>query len=240
MKQSQERLQSLLNMTIPLVSENSIPEAEKAWNQFFYDHLVKSSPGLQKTICNSLLKQLPGSYAGYYFRGCALMALNNYPDALSDFTKANNLKPGESRAIYKIAICLHKLNRTGEAIKTCQKLLKMKPPNPEYFQFTSEILISLSYYNDALKLLKNALKYDPGNIFCLIQKANCLRLMQDYKNAHEVFEKAEKMLQNSIDQEESLDHSINFYFFRSHLKSSMGDPEGSRKDYINANSILNQ
>jgi hypothetical protein len=83
-------LQAFLKLTSSYLSENNVLDAQKAWSEFFSDHLHQSPPETQIMICDALLRQLPASFAGYYYRGCAYMDLQNYQSALTDLIIANH------------------------------------------------------------------------------------------------------------------------------------------------------
>jgi tetratricopeptide (TPR) repeat protein len=239
MNQLRNDFTSLLSLTNSYLSENKLFEAQQAWSRFLSDNLLKFTSEFFKTVCDDLLNQLPESFSGYYFRGCAFMSIHQFSYGLSDLIKASEIKPNEPKIIYNIAECQYYLHKYHEALRTCLTLLKLEPNNPGFLYFTAGVMISSAKYENALALLEIAINYDQGNIACFIQKANCLRLMNNFAKAKKTLEKAEQMLEKSPNQEACLETAIDLYFNRGLLKSAMGDFDGSIKDHNIANSIIN-
>ena len=70
-----------------------------------------------RNLCDKVVDENPTVAKGYFRRGEALLALNEFELAKDDFIKVQELEPDNKAAKNKVAICLHNLKLLKEREK---------------------------------------------------------------------------------------------------------------------------
>ncbi len=79
---------------------------------------IKTEEWLEaKSLCDKVVDENPSVAKGYFRRGEALVALNEFELAKTDFVKVLELEPDNKAAKNKVAVCSHNLKLLKEREK---------------------------------------------------------------------------------------------------------------------------
>jgi len=116
------------------------------------------------TLWNDIVTKSPQKARPYLNRGVAYSKINQWDNALSDFTKAVSLEPKYSYPSYlNLAIAQEKYSLWDEAITNYTKALKIYPEYYEAYSNRASAYGSLREWDKALADLAVAIKMNPND-----------------------------------------------------------------------------
>lgn len=117
-----------------------------------------------------------------------------FEEAIKAYKKILAKNPKDDVAYFNIGRSYNKLNDDKEAQKAILQAVKLKPDDSEYQTELGAILIKFAKYEEALNVLKKALKLDETNsqAQALIEKAEAGKKRLDYGKPKEVKSKDNK------------------------------------------------
>ena len=147
----------------------------------YEDAILKGKP---------LIKKFPGDYVFYNAVGMALINLGKYSDALKILDQAIKLGENNIFVLNNLGL-VHYFLKNFEISETC--FLKVLRIRKEYFNASinyANLKKQLHLIDEALEILKAAIKYNPNNFLLHHNIANIYHVTGDFKNSDLHFEKS--------------------------------------------------
>lgn len=118
-----------------------------------------NSEALNFLIHNPLLHFV--NFDDYVVLGFRAYDNKKYREAVEYFSKALEMKVGDTKILYYKALSLYKIQMYEEAVKCYSKLLEIKPGFKAAWKGKGDTLLLLERFRDAVKCYKKALDIDP-------------------------------------------------------------------------------
>jgi len=124
--------------------------------------LDQGKPAEAQTIASRAVAADPKNSESYSFLGRALLAQNEYSEALQQFDRGISIQGNDASLHYGRAAALENLNRPSDAEISLRLAVQMSP-EPDGLVKVAESDRTLRRVDDALKYCRRALKMDPNH-----------------------------------------------------------------------------
>jgi len=186
----------LLLLIVGLLSQTSFAQNRKYkfgdYIEFAHRELDKKNYSKAIQFLNSAINHRPANYEGYFLRGYAKYALNDFIGAEKDFTEATKYDPYNSEIYHFRAIVRSRQYNFGGAIADYNTAIELNPINPLFFLNRARALLFMNQYDSSLADLSHVveLKYSHEDVYVLRGMAKTG--LEEYDEAIEDFNKAIK------------------------------------------------
>jgi len=142
-------------------------------------HLIQKTGDLRQglRIMNVAVQRFPNSYYAHYMRGFYNRNLEQFEEAVSDFTKAISIEPRYAEAYLGRGECLKVLNRFHEAVSDFNSAIeesdKLYATGLQYqgIEFAKPFaLVGLGKYNEVCEWINSYIGDDYYDVACLYSK----------------------------------------------------------------------
>ena len=137
-----------------------------------------------------LVKKFPHDYIFYNALGMALMNISKYDESLEVLNKAIRLGENNIHVLNNLGLVHGYLANYQKASKYYERALKIKPNFLNALINLSQLKEKLNLNNEAIEILKIALKHYPEDYFLHYVVATIYQFIGDFKNSHLHFEKS--------------------------------------------------
>lgn len=124
----------------------------------------------------------------FYSRGCVLMRLGNYKEALSSFDKSLEIEQNHLDALVCRGNALLELNRHEEALACYNRALELSPNRPTVLVNRGIVLQQLNRFDEALRSYSMAVDSKPEFTEAIMGQSHCRLAMGDYKLGWQLYE----------------------------------------------------
>ena len=133
--------------------------------------------------------------AEYLFtEGIKNAIIEDYPKAISYLRRSLEMDPSNAAAYYKMAELLYKTGKLAEAEKSILLALEMEDTNKYYYLLAADIQAQLANFDKAAAIYEDMLSKTEAGPQHLLELAVLYLHLQDYNNAIETFDQAEKIM----------------------------------------------
>lgn len=136
-----------------------------------------------------LLKKDPNSFDGLRLKGDVLVIDRKYDDAMSEFRKANAIKPNDPDVVLAMAQVLFAQNRDREGEQVAQEFLKVRKDFPPMYDLLEADYVRNKRAEDAERLLQLEIAALPKNAHPRLQLAGLYRASGRNQEMSQVLEK---------------------------------------------------
>ena len=137
-----------------------------------------------------LIKKFPHDYIFYNALGMALMNVGQYDESLEVLSKAIRLDENNIHILNNLGLVNGYLANYKKANEYYDRALKIKPNFLNALINLSQLKEKLNLNNEAIEILKIALKHYPEDYFLHYVVATIYQFIGDFKNSHLHFEKS--------------------------------------------------
>jgi tetratricopeptide (TPR) repeat protein len=124
--------------------------------------LVKEGKALEGlNYLNESLRLEPDCADTYLHRGNAYAELENYQQAIVDYSQAIRLHPGGFWAFLSRGMAYEKTGRHSQAIRDYDQTIKINPDSSNAYIYRGELQMKLGHYEQALRDFDQAIRLDP-------------------------------------------------------------------------------
>jgi len=156
-----------------------------------------------------------------------------YEEAIRDFSKSLELKPGTSNALLGRAQAFEYSRQPEKAVADLQDALKQTPKNYKLYLKIADLDLILNHYPDALAILLKLTSFDEWNRDAIERIIRCHLLMKQFEEAKKVSEYA---LNGDKHHYIKQNHVINYYYGLA--QDSLKDYRSAVLSYIKALSLI--
>lgn len=164
----------LASVAIAQDSGDQLDMARKAYANSNFDKAAKH--------LEFVLKERPNSDEAYFFKGKCKIELDQYNEALDNFTSASNIDPQEPEYYYYKGMCEWKLKRMQAAINSIEKSLVYNPDNFLAYKLLGSIYYELNITDKAKQYFDKAIEIKPDFNANVFTKSK----VEDYVEAYKV------------------------------------------------------
>ncbi len=125
-----------------------------------------------RTLWDDVIKQYQTIPYAYNNRGLTYVEEKKYNEAISDFSKAVDLKPDYDEAWFNRGLCYVQENRAGEALADFKRSIELKPEDPETYYNCGVLLMNQEKNDEAITYFDKAISLNPDYAEALINRAN--------------------------------------------------------------------
>jgi len=204
------------------------PEAAKEYLNRLWDLFgVKGKEQESIKLANIALRFDNNSAQAYHYRGSAKTALKDYAGALSDYTKAINIRPDNYIYYYNRAVPKRLSGDYKGSISDNTKAIKLKPDYVRAFNNRGVSKAKLEDYTGAISDYTKAIKLKPNYPLYYYNRGTSKAKLEDYIGAISDHTKAIKLRPDYDDA----------YVNRSFAKGQLNDIKGACDDYLQLSNI---
>lgn len=124
--------------------------------------------------------------------GSCYEAINQYPQAKNYYIKAARIDKTNAKIYFRLGECYSEEERWVHALSAYESAMNLAKDNPEYIAGVAEANYQLDNNEKANELFKEALEIDTMNLDTWVQYISFLIALEQYDNAYEAIEIAEK------------------------------------------------
>jgi tetratricopeptide (TPR) repeat protein len=139
---------------------------------------------------NNAINHRPANYEGYFLRGYAKYALNDFIGSENDFTEAATYDPFNSEIYHFRAIVRSRQYNFGGAIADYNKAIELNPGNPLFFLNRARALLFMNQYDSCLADLSRVIKLNYLHEDVYVLRGMAKTGLEEYTAAIEDFDKA--------------------------------------------------
>jgi Tfp pilus assembly protein PilF len=114
------------------------------------------------TLFDHTLKVTDNNWLAYNGRGAAYYVLGNYRQAIEDYGRAIEIRPGYAEAYFNRGVAYNNLGNYGHAIDDYGRAIEIKPGYIEAYTNRGNAYIGLDHYRQAIYDFDRAIKINPG------------------------------------------------------------------------------
>ena len=140
-----------------------------------------------------LVEKEPNSYYGHKELAKQYDDEEKYDQALDEYLRVNEIRPGEDDINFKIADLFNKTRKPEESINILHELIKRKPEWEEATFLLGDIYYDQEMFKEAISLYLNALKYHPENYDLYYNLGMCFTRINDFQSAREYYTRAAEL-----------------------------------------------
>jgi tetratricopeptide (TPR) repeat protein len=187
-------------LTRMLLLDRLDPDAERSVRALLGRSFLRSGRGAEAyAIFAALLTNSPNDGGFIYGRGRAQFLLGRLDAAMQDYARARQLDPGAFWIHTGIAQVMRERGDFAKALEEIDKGLTLRSDDPTAMTEKAEILLRLGRSQEALRLVQDALVYDPFSPSAHLLLGR-LRLAQyDTRGALEAMNEATRRAPTSVD-----------------------------------------
>lgn len=111
----------------------------------------------------SIIRTNSMDYVPFYNRGLSYLNIKKYDKAKSDFIFASKIDSTDSDIIFYLAFVYSRLNEDDQARITYDKLIRMEPDNPNYYDSRAAFYDKINEYELAIRDYQFSLNLYPGD-----------------------------------------------------------------------------
>jgi len=172
--------------------------------------------------------------AGKLFKtGAREMKAGKYTEALNDFTKSLELKPGVLKVLMDRAKAYEIIKQPEKALADYNQALILDPKNYKLYIKTAELNMAMNRYSEALTILHKLVLFDEWNRDGLEKIIWCHIMLKQFKEAAE---QCDRILKGDKHHYIKQDHIVNFY--NGIIQDSLKDYQSAVLSYIKALSLI--
>lgn len=158
----------------------------------------------QKEYLDWLLKEFPDDKSVRLRMGNYFYAINDFAEALEQFTRATALDPDFALAINMTGYAHSALNNETEAENAFQKYIALQPNNPNSYDSYAELLLKMGQYDKSIDQYEKALKLNPSFSSSLAGMGNNYIFKGNYDKARKYYRSYFENPQSPRDKYEAL------------------------------------
>ena len=114
-------------------------------------------------VCNELINLNPHNHGYYNYRGLAYYNLENYQQAITDYTEAIRINPTNDKYYNYRGDAYFGLEKYEKAITDYTEAIKINPTNDIYYNYRGLAYFGLEKYEKVITDLTEAIKINPTN-----------------------------------------------------------------------------
>jgi len=213
-----------------LCAQNRMEEAREEWTRFLDSAFNYHTWDIVRTYAETCISQLPDHFKGYLAAGIACMNLQEYPSALTHFSKTLDICPGHVTALHHMSEVLYGMDRYEEALQCAEMVRKHDPLRPEYIRLAVNNLVMLGRYQESSDLIEAGLRVHPGNCALVLDKAMQMNILGEVKEAFEHFARAEQLAREETLSPDLITNLILIHLNRGYMRASNNDKSGGNNE----------
>lgn len=146
-----------------------------------------------KEVLMKIIEKYPNSY--YLHKELAKICedTGNIEIAIDEYMRASDINLLDYSLKYKVANLLKNTNRSQEAVRTLNELLKRKPDYYDASCLLGDILYEHENYKEAVNVYLQALNYNPDKYELYYNLGMVYTRLNDFQSAKEYYEKAAQL-----------------------------------------------
>jgi tetratricopeptide (TPR) repeat protein len=126
----------------------------------------------------------------YNARGLAFQQKGMHREALTEFTRARSLSPGDINILNAVGVCLINLNQPAQAIQTFDAIIAAEPEYVQAYYRKGWLLEMLGQRDEARKCYERAIEIEPTHADALASLAGAIAVLGEHERARELAERA--------------------------------------------------
>lgn len=154
--------------------------------------------GVQK-IADTLIRQPKAEGFSKYLTGKILQGQKKYQEAIAKYKEVLLITPGSLDALKGLVECYESLNQHAEIFTFLDGHIKANPENPDFLLLKAQFLAFDKRFNDAIKVLADALVKWPKIPQFYVQMAKLYTLPQDSDKVIAIYNKALTNIPGNVD-----------------------------------------
>lgn len=166
-------------------------------NSFAPPEAVNSDVDIKKLT--EEIEKNPNNPYCYFERGEAYKSLNEYEEAIEDFSRAIELYNKDYTFFWEKGACLHFLSKYDEAIEFYTKAIELEPNNAQIFNDRGLAFDDKEDYVSAIENFKTAIKLDPQDSIFYFNLSGAFRYNKEYEMALYYVNRAIEMSPEYVD-----------------------------------------
>jgi superkiller protein 3 len=103
----------------------------------------------------------PRSAEAEYNKGLQAKAAKRFPEAVADFRRAVDLRPGFAEAWNELGFALRQTGQYAEALRAYDEALRLRPNFPSALEYLGEAYVKLGRLDEAKAILQRLGSLDP-------------------------------------------------------------------------------
>ena len=146
-----------------------------------------------KRILLEIVEKYPNSYYAHKELASIYEKKEEKDISIDEYVKASDLNPSNFELKVKAAVLLKDTNRSDEATRILDEILKEKPDCYEASCALGDILFEKEQYREAINVYLQALNYNPDKYELYYNLGIMFTTINDFQTAKEYYEKAAKL-----------------------------------------------
>ncbi|MGC8764827.1 MAG: tetratricopeptide repeat protein [Brevinematia bacterium] len=195
----------------------------------YYTRKEKSKSRQYLTKAEELAKTDDEKYYINFYSGLMLYDEKKYKMAIEKFKESLKIYPEDLKTLFFIGVCYYETEENKKAIEFLERAVKIQENDPEVNNLLAYIYANEKIkFEEALRLVDNALTYKPDNIAYLDTKAWIYYNRGEFEKSFEIFNRVERSIAATNESTPGFDE---IFFHLSKIYDKMGN-ESTSKKYI--------
>lgn len=132
----------------------------------------------------------PGKTDALLMEGKSLANAGRYADAQIALESYAARNPQSAETLFMLGFVLNRENKPADSLKTYTQAAKLATPQSDDLKVVAQDYVLLNDYDDAIRLMKQAVAFDPKNEQAWYGLGRCLYTQSEFGEAQQAFQRA--------------------------------------------------